>query len=290
MQKLKNTQLIVTAEGAIYHLNLKPENLADTVIIVGDPGRVPTISKYFDEIEFQGQNREINIHTGRIGKKRLTVLSSGMGPDNIDIVINELDALANIDLDRKTIKPEHKALNLIRLGTSGAVQKDIEVDSFVMSRYGLGLDGVMNFYKVPDGIIEKEMCASVKEQIAWPEQIAQPYIVKCTEGLAKKIGFDMHQGITVTAPGFYGPQGRTLRMELNFPDFIQKLETFRFKDERILNFEMETSALYGLGRSLGHNVLTICAIIANRITEEYSSNHHKPVETLIKLLLERISI
>jgi len=237
MQKLKNTQLIVTAEGAIYHLNLKPENLADTVIIVGDPGRVPTISKYFDEIEFQGQNREINTHTGRIGKKRLTVLSSGMGPDNIDIVINELDALANIDLGNKTIKSEHKALNLIRLGTSGAVQKDIEVDSFVMSKYGLGLDGVLNFYKVPDGIIEKEMCVSVEEQIEWPEQIAQPYIVKCTDGLAKKIGFDMHQGITVTAPGFYGPQGRTLRMGLNFPDFIQKLETFRYKDERILNFQ-----------------------------------------------------
>ncbi|MBU1011621.1 MAG: nucleoside phosphorylase [Bacteroidetes bacterium] len=289
MQKLKNTQLIVTAEGAIYHLNLKPENLADTVIIVGDPGRVPTISKYFDEIEFQGQNREINTHTGRIGKKKITVLSSGMGPDNIDIVINELDALANIDLGNKTINPEHKALNLIRLGTSGAVQKDIEVDSFVMSKYGLGLDGVLNFYKVPDGIIEKEMCVFVEEQIEWPEQIAQSYIVKCTDGLAKKIGFDMHQGITVTAPGFYGPQGRTLRMELNFPDFIQKLETFRYKDERILNFEMETSALYGLGRSLGHNVLTICAVIANRITEEYSSNHHKPVETLIKLLLERIT-
>jgi len=289
MQKLKDTQLIVTAEGAIYHLNLKPENLADTVIIVGDPGRVPTISKYFDEIEFQGQNREINTHTGRIGKKRLTVLSSGMGPDNIDIVINELDALTNIDLLNKTVKPNHKALNLIRLGTSGAVQRDIKVDSFVMSKFGLGLDGVMNFYKVPDGILETEMCKSVKKQIEWPEQLAQPYIVKCSEDLAKKIGFDMHQGITVTAPGFYGPQGRTLRMQLNFPDFIQKLETFRYKDERILNFEMETSALYGLGRSLGHNVLTICAVIANRITEEYSANHHKPVETLIKLLLERIT-
>lgn len=289
MQKLKDTQLIVTAEGAIYHLNLKPENLADTVIIVGDPGRVPTISKYFDEIEYQGQNREIKTHTGRIGKKRLTVLSSGMGPDNIDIVINELDALANIDLLNKTVKPKHKALNLIRLGTSGAVQKDVAVDSFVMSKYGLGLDGVMNFYHVPEGINENEMCASVKEQINWPEQLAQPYIVRCTDDLATKIGFDMHQGITVTAPGFYGPQGRTLRMELKFPDFIHKLETFRYKDERILNFEMETSALYGLGRSLGHHTLTICAVIANRITEEYSSNHHKPVEALIKLLLERIT-
>ncbi len=289
MEKLKSTQLIVTEDGRIYHLNLRPENIADTIIVVGDPGRVSTISKHFDDIEFQGQNREINTHTGRIGNKRLTVMSSGMGPDNIDIVVSELDALVNIDLKNKTIKPHHKALNIIRLGTSGAVQKDIEVDSYVMSKYGLGLDGLMNFYQVPEGIIEKEMCKAVIEQTGWPSDFADPYIVKCSENLAKKIGFDMYQGITVTAPGFYGPQGRNLRMGLHYPDFNQKLEKFRFNDERILNFEMETSALYGLGRSLGHNVLTVCAVIANRITETYSANHQKPVERLIKLLLERIT-
>ncbi len=289
MQKLKDSQLIVTKEGAIYHLNIRPEDIADTIIIVGDPDRVPIISKHFDQIDFKGQNREINTHTGRIGNKRLSVLSSGMGPDNIDIVISELDALVNIDLKNKTIKPEHKSLNIIRLGTSGAVQKDIEVDSYVMSKYGLGLDGLMNFYKTPDGILEKEMGKAVAEQTGWPSDFAAPYIVKCSDNLAQKIGFDMHQGITVTAPGFYGPQGRNLRMGLHYPDFNQKLEAFRYRGERILNFEMETSALYGLGRSLGHQVLTVCAVIANRVTETYSADHHTPVNKLIKHLLERIS-
>lgn len=290
MQKLKNTQLIVSKEGAIYHLNLKPENIADTIVIVGDPGRVPMISKYFDQIEFKGQNREINTHTGRIGDKKLTVLSSGMGPDNIDIVLNELDALVNIDLQEKTIKPEHKTLNIIRLGTSGAVQKDIEVDSFVMSKYGFGLDGLMNFYKPPESVFEREMEQAILEQLDWPKQFADPYIVKCSENLASQLGFGMHQGITVTAPGFYGPQGRTLRMKLNFPDFNEKLEFFHYKNERILNFEMETSALYGLGKSLGHNVLTICAIIANRVTEAYSADPPKTINKLINVLLERLTI
>ncbi len=289
MEKLKDSQLIVSARGAIYHLNICPDDIADTIIIVGDPDRVKRISKHFDQIEFKGHNREINTHTGRIGNKRLTVLSSGMGPDNIDIVVSELDALVNIDLKNKTIKPDHKALSFVRLGTSGAVQKDIEVDSYVMSKYGLGLDGLMNFYKAPEGIIEKEMCKAVTEQTGWPADFADPYIVKCSDNLAQKIGYDMHQGITVTAPGFYGPQGRNLRMGLHYPDFNQKLEKFRYQDERILNFEMETSALYGLGRSLGHNVLTVCAVIANRITETYSANHQKPVNKLIQLVLERLT-
>lgn len=289
MKRLKDTELILNKEGAIYHLNLIPENLADTIIIVGDPGRVSTISNHFDHIEFKGQNREIKTHTGRIGQKRLTVLSTGMGPDNIDIVLNELDALVNIDLQNKTIKADHKSLNIVRLGTSGAVQKDIPVDSFVMSKYGLGLDGLMNFYQMPDELLESEMCESLIQQTNWPEKLAAPYIVKCSDELANKIGFDILQGITVTAPGFYGPQGRSLRMKLQFPDFNQKLESFRFQDERILNFEMETSALYGLGRSLGHNVLTVCAIIANRVSGKYSSNHLIPINKLIELLLDRLT-
>ena len=289
MEKLKNSQLIVTKEGAIYHLNLRPENIADNIIIVGDPGRVANISKYFDEVEFRMQNREINTHTGRIGNMRLTVMSTGMGPDNIDIVLNELDALVNIDLENKTIKEEHTSLNIVRLGTSGAVQKEIPVDSFVMSKYGLGLDGLMNFYKPNGSIFEMEMMQALVEQIQWPEDWAKPYIVKGSESLAEKIGFDMLQGITATAPGFYGPQGRNLRMKLNYPEFNQKLENFRFGEEKIINFEMETSALYGLGKSLGHNVLTICAIIANRVTEDYSADHHKPVGKLIELLLDRFT-
>lgn len=289
MENLKNSQLIVSKDGAIYHLNVKPENIADTIILVGDPGRVSTISKYFDTIEFQGQNREINTHTGRIANKHLTVMSTGMGPDNIDIVLNELDALVNIDLQNKTIKEKHSSLNIVRLGTSGAMQKEIPVDSFVMSKYGLGLDGLMNFYRPEIPIFELEMMQALTEQTNWPDALAKPYIVKGSDILAEKIGFDMLQGITATAPGFYGPQGRQLRMKLNFPNFNQKLEDFRFEGEKILNFEMETSALYGLGRSLGHNVLTVCAIIANRVTENYSADHHKPVGKLIELLLDRLT-
>ncbi len=289
MEKLKNSQLIVTAEGAIYHINIRPENLAENIIIVGDPGRVEKISQHFDAIEFQAQNREIKTHTGRIGAKRITVMSTGMGPDNIDIVLNELDALVNIDLQNKTVKKEHKSLNIVRLGTSGAVQKEIPVDSFVASKYGLGLDGLMNFYNPPQGIIEKEMVDVLIEQTRWPKEWARPYIVKGTESLMTKIGFDMLQGITATAPGFYGPQGRILRMKLAQPDFNQRIEAYRFGEEKIFNYEMETSALYGLGRSLGHNVLTVCLVIANRITEDYSSNHHCKIEELIKVVLERLA-
>ncbi len=289
MERLKDSQLIVTNEGAIYHLNIQPENIADTIILVGDPGRVAVISQKFDAIDFRMQNREIFTHTGRIGDKRLTVMSTGMGPDNIDIVLNELDALVNIDLKNKTIKEKHTSLTIVRLGTSGAVQKEIPVDSFVMSKYGLGLDGLMNFYKPDSNIFELEMMHSLIEQTQWPEALSKPYIVKGSENLAEKIGFDMLQGITATAPGFYGPQGRQLRMKLHYPDFNKKLEAFRYGDEKIINFEMETSALYGLGRSLGHNVLTICAIIANRVTEKYSTNHNIPVGKLIDTLLDRIT-
>lgn len=289
MEKLKDSQLIVNAEGAIYHLNLRPEQIADTIIIVGDPGRVSKISKYFDEIEYQGQNREIMTHTGRIGKMHLTVMSTGMGPDNIDIVLNELDALVNIDLKEKVKKSEHKSLNIVRLGTSGAIQADIPIDSFVMSKYGLGIDGLMNFYETANGILESEMNEALIAHTNWPNDLARPYIVKSSENLAEKIGFDMLQGITATAPGFYGPQGRKLRMGLKYPDLIQRLESFTYNNERILNFEMETSALYGLGRSLGHNVLTVCAVIANRITESYTKDHNPPIEKLIQTLLERLS-
>lgn len=289
MEKLKDSQLIVNADGAIYHLNLRPEQIADTIIIVGDPGRVKSISRHFDEIEYQGQNREIMTHTGRIGKKRISALSTGMGPDNIDIVLNELDALVNIDLKERVPKSEHKSLNIVRLGTSGAVQADIEVDSYVMSKYGLGIDGVMNFYEAAEGVLEIEMNEALIKHTNWPNELAKPYIVKSSEDLAKKVGFDMLQGITATAPGFYGPQGRKLRMGLKYPDLIQRLESFTYQDERILNFEMETSALYGLGRSLGHNVLTICAVIANRITETYTKDHRPPIERLIKILLERLT-
>ncbi len=288
MEKLPNSQLIVNDKGAIYHLNLRPQDIADTVIIVGDPGRVSMISAYFDRIDFQGQNREIVTHTGWIGNKHLSVMSTGMGPDNIDIVLNELDALVNIDLRNKLKKETHQVLNIIRLGTSGAIQQEIPVDSYVMSKYGLGMDGLLNFYQPENSVFETKMEEELIKQTDWPVEWARPYIVKSSEHLAEKVGFDMLQGITITAPGFYGPQGRQLRMKLNHPEFYRKIEDVNLDGEKILNFEMETSALYGLGKSLGHNVLTICAIIANRRVEEYSTDHHTPMKKLIEILLDRL--
>ncbi len=289
MEKLKESQLIINPDGTIYHLNLKPEDIARTIIVVGDPQRVQKISRYFDKIEFKNQNREIITHTGYLNKKRLTVISSGMGPDNIDIVLNELDALVNIDLKKRIKKSVHTSLNIIRLGTSGAIQPDIPIDSFGLSTYGLGLDGLLNFYRIKKDILENDMMNAFIKHAHWSDELPKPYVVKCSENLAEKIGKGMIKGITVTAPGFYGPQGRVLRLELQYPDLNKKIESFSFNNERIINFEMETSALYGLGKLLGHNIITVCAIIANRVNEKYSKNYKKPVKKLIELLLERLT-
>lgn len=216
-------------------------------------------------------------------------MSTGMGPDNIDIVLNELDALANIDLDKRTAKTDHRKLNIIRLGTSGAMQGDIPVDSFVASAYGLGIDGVLNFYKKTSEIIENEMNNEFISQTNWPGFLAKPYMVKASDELMKKLAFDMIQGITATAPGFFGPQGRELRGELAIPDLNERLTRFAFKNNRITNFEMETSALYGLGKILGHETLTICVIIANRIAKQFSKDYKPLMEKLITTVLERLT-
>ncbi len=289
MEKLKESQLIINPDGTIYHLKLRPENIAETIIVVGDPQRVQKVSKHFDKIEFKNQNREIITHTGYLNKKRLTVISSGMGPDNIDIVLNELDALVNIDLKKRIKKSTHTSLNIIRLGTSGAIQSDIPIDSFGLSTYGLGLDGLLNFYLINKDILENDMMNAFIKHTHWSDKLPKPYVVKCSESLAEKIGKGMIKGITATAPGFYGPQGRVLRLKLQYPDLNKKIETFSFNNERIINFEMETSALYGLGKLLGHNIITVCAIIANRVNEKYSKNHKKPIKKLTELLLERLT-
>jgi len=289
MKRIEESQLIVNSEGKIYHLDLRPENIADTIILVGDPQRVPKISKYFDKIEFKNINREIATHTGYINGKHLSVISTGMGTDNIDIVLNELDALANIDLNKRVVKEKHTSMNLIRLGTSGAVQKDIEIDSFAVSKYGLGLDGLLRYYDASTSVCEEEMLSEFYKQTDWPKDLSKPYVVKCTENLLDKIGDGMISGITATAPGFYGPQGRALRLKLKYPDLIDRIGTYNFRGERVINFEMETSALYGLGKMLGHNVLTVCAVIANRITEKYSKDYQKTINNLIEIVLERVS-
>jgi uridine phosphorylase len=289
MKRIAESELILNPDGSIYHLKLKPENIADDIIVVGDPGRVPVVSAYFDSVEFKMSNREIVTHTGYIGKKRLTVMSTGMGTDNLDIVINELDAVVNIDLETRIPKDEHKALNIIRLGTSGAMQEDIPVGSYVMSTHGIGLDGLMWFYGAGKNIIDKDLTENFLKQTAWPDDLPKAYITPGSSALLKKMEKGYMRGITATAPGFFGPQGRVLRLDLAYPDLNDRISNFRYKDYRITNFEMETSALYGLSNALGHNAMTVCAIIANRLRKEYADDYKPSVTALIEDLLEKLS-
>lgn len=288
MSQIGESELILNPDGSIYHLKLKPAELAENIIIVGDPGRVPVISKHFDRIEITRQNREMVTHTGYIGNKRLTVLSTGMGTDNIDIVLNELDALANIDLEKRETRPVHKSLNIVRLGTSGALQAGIPVDSIVASTHGIGLDGMLYYYKDLAGIMDREITAAFIEQTDWPDIFPRPYAVACSPELLESVGAGFSQGMTATAPGFYGPQGRILRLATTHPDLNKAIGDFVFNGKRVLNFEMETSALYGLGRMLGHNTLTVCAIVANRVDKTYSKDYHPAIESLIKHVLDKL--
>ena len=286
MHIIPETELILNPENKIYHLNLSKDEIANDIILVGDPDRVSVISNKFESIEHKIQNREFVTHTGILNGKRISVIATGIGPDNIDIIVNELDALVNIDFKTRTINKKKKTLNLIRLGTSGALQKDIEVDSFLVSSFGLGLDNIAHFYESEE-IIEQDMSSKYKQHANWPENLSNPYIVKASDNLLSLFP-DVKKGITATAPGFYGPQGRTLRLNPYITNLHEKMESFNYKENRITNFEMETSALYYLGKSLGHNTLTICAIIANRLTKEYSKDYKKTVEKMIDLVLKRI--
>ena len=290
-QPIPESQLILNSEGAIYHLNLHPDQLADDIILVGDPARVGEIATFFDKIEVRRQNREMVTCTGYFNGKRITALSTGMGTDNLDIVMNELDALANIDLKTRMPKEEHHTLNLIRLGTCGALQPDIEVeDSYVASRYALGLDGLLYFYEKNKEVNEIAMRDAFIEQMDYPKDLPLPYVVEGSKSLFDRLAKGYYQGITATAPGFYGPQGRTLRMQLSYPENNRKIESFEYQGWRVCNFEMESSALYGLGKIMGHNCLTICVAIANRVTEKFASDYHPYVRKLVLNTLERLSI
>tara|TARA_B100000809_G_scaffold265586_1_gene324882 strand:- start:3933 stop:4805 length:873 start_codon:yes stop_codon:yes gene_type:complete len=289
MSKLASSELILNNNNSVYHLNLHPHQIAKDIIIVGDPGRVSIISSYFDSIEHKVSNREIVTHTGTLKGMALTVMSSGMGPDNIDIVLNELDALVNIDLENRTIKKEHTALNIIRLGTSGSLQEAIPVDSFVISEYAVGLDGLMNFYNYKQTSIETELLEQFYIQTDYNKTFAQPYFIKSSSKLFEKLKDGCIPGITATAGGFYGPQGRTLRIPLKETQLNEKLRDFNLNGKIITNFEMETSALYGLSRALGHNACTVCAIIANRFSGEFSKDHKKPIINLIEKTLDKLT-
>lgn len=289
MQRIAESELILNSRGAIYHLDLLPEELADTIITVGDPFRVKEVSKHFDSIETESHHREFITHTGLLGKKRISVISTGIGTDNIDIVLNEIDALANIDFASRTVRSDLKSLHIIRVGTAGSLQGEIPVDSFVASTHGLGLDNLLNFYRLEHNDEEKQLLQSFITQTQLHAQVCQPYISGAASSLLKHFVNGFHQGITVTCPGFYGPQGRVLRLGIKSPELINNLTSFSFGQHRIANFEMETSGLYGMSKLLGHHCLSLSAIVANRIHKQFSKDGQALVEQLIKQTLEIIS-
>ena len=281
-QPIGASELIITPKGTIYHLDLHPDQLADTIITVGDPDRVGTVSQYFDHIEHRAQHREFVSHTGRIGNKKISVVSTGIGPDNIDIVLNELDALVNIDFETRTIREEKKSLSIIRLGTSGSLQRDIPVDSFVVSSFAIGLDNLMHYYQHDANPEESFMLGEFEQHIGLNGRKLAPYLAEGSIRLRNHFTENYHSGITVTCPGFYGPQGRVLRAPVAMPALIDALTTFSSRDHRITNFEMETSAIYGLGRLLGHHCLSISAIVANRIQKTFSADGGLAVDRMIR--------
>jgi uridine phosphorylase len=285
MRPIAPSELIVNDRGAVYHLNLRPEELAPLVICVGDPGRVKMVSGHFDEVEHRHQHREFITHTGRIGKKRISVLSTGIGPDNIDIVLNELDALVNINLNTREIRAEHSSLQIVRLGTSGSLQRDIPVDSLVAGTHGLGMDNLMHFYRYENNVEESQLLQAFNTHSQLHQRITPPYLFSGSASLLRHFGTEFHKGITVTCPGFYGPQGRVLRLGLRYPELNSLLTGFSFGPHRISNFEMETSAIYGLGRLLGHQCLSLNAIVANRVAGEFSKDHQATVSRLIRTSL-----
>ena len=287
--EIKQSELILNPDGSVYHLNLKPENIAHDIIFVGDQDRVEKITAHFDSIEFTTQKREFKTQTGIYKGKRLTVQSTGIGPVNIDIVINELDALVNIDLITREPKNKLTSLNIIRIGTSGSLQEDIPVDSFVLSQYGLGLDNMLRSYLI-DEVSDYAMEEAFLHHTKWDIRKGKPYAVRCSEKLEKLIETDyIHKGITATAGGFYGPQGRVLRLAIQDPELNSKMDIFNFNGNRITNLEMETAAIYGLGKLLGHQCISISNIINNRQTKTFSKDPAAAVSRMIEQSLEVIA-
>jgi len=285
--KIPSSELPLQPNGAIYHIGIHPENLSDKIILVGDPGRVETISAKFDSIEFTHSHRELTTHTGWYQNKKISVISTGMGTDNIDIVLTELDALANVDLQKMEAKQEHKSLTMVRIGTCGAIQEDIAVGSFIASKFGFGLDGLIQFYEHNPQMYE-DFVAQFVRITGWGERLPYPYCYPADPKLLDTIAFDMVQGITASAPGFFGPQGRVVRAPLTFPHLNEKIEAFNYQNNRITNLEMECSAIYGLGALLGHKTLTVCLAIANRVTHQFLKEYNQPMDNLITTVLNRI--
>ena len=291
MSTIKSSELITNDDGSIFHLHLLPEDLADTVILVGDPGRVETISAYFDTIELKKSNREFYTVTGRYNNRRLSVISTGIGPDNIDIVINELDALVNIDLKTKEIKPDKHSLNIVRIGTSGSVQADIPVDSFVISEKSIGCDGVIRFYGDNQSVCERDFEEAFIRHCQWAADAARPYVVNASASLVERLhtAGQTIKGVTLTAVGFYGPQGRIFRLPLAMPGINDRITAFRYQNYKVTNYEMESAAITGLCNLLGHHAATICLIIANRMTGDASADYHGYMKKLIEYTLTQLT-
>lgn len=288
---IKHSELILNPDGTIFHLHLKPENISDRIILVGDPARVDTIAAHFQEIVFSTQNREFKTVTGEYNDITLSVISTGIGTDNIDIVINELDALANIDLESRTIKKDKKSLDIIRIGTSGGLQEDLPVNSFVVSQKSIGFDGLLNFYAGRGKVSDLEFEEAFRQYTEWDASLPSPYVVDASENLLSKFNSpEFSRGVTISAPGFYGPQGRELRLPLAHPHLNEKIESFQHAGMRITNFEMESSAIYGLSKLLGHNALTVCLIIANRVTRTANENYRPQMQHLISKVLEKLTL
>ena len=287
--RIPESELIINADGSAFHLHLRPEELADTVILVGDPARVDMIAEYLTDIEFRHASREFVSVTGRYNGRRLTAVSHGIGPDNIDIVMTELDALANIDFTTREVKPVHRTLKILRIGTSGALHADIPLGSYILSHISVGFDGVMNWYGNREKITDAQVEADFKRHMNWDPNLPSPYFVKASDEIIRRFEDCTIKGVTISAPGFYGPQGRVVRVPLAMPDMLEKIESFRFGDYRITNFEMEGAPLAGLARHLGHEACTVCCAIANRYLQSSNPDYKPQVRSLIELALERMT-
>lgn len=289
IMRIAESELIINDDGSVFHIHLRPDELAGNVILVGDPGRVYMVAGYLEEKEFRHSSREFVSVTGKYKGVRVTVLSTGIGTDNIDIVMNELDALANIDFSTREVKPEKKSLNILRIGTSGAIQPDIPIGSYVFSHISVGCDGLLNWYAGRDSIAVPDIEEAFKKHVGWNRHLPDPYFVHAGKDMCRRFEDCTVKGMTISASGFYGPQGRVLRMPLAMPDMVERFESFRFGDWRITNFEMEGSAIAGIAAHLGHNAGTVCAIIANRYSKDSDPDYKPIVRSLVELSLDRLT-
>jgi len=288
MRIIPNSEFIVNPDGSVFHLHIRPEQLSDKIVMMGDPDRVTLTASFFDSIECDVRSREFHTVTGMYKGKRLTALSHGIGTDNIDIVVTELDALANIDFHTRTVKPEFRQLTMIRVGTSGGMQPHCPIGSYVVSEKSIGFDGLLHYYAHSQNVREEDFEEAFQKQVNWSPYHCSPYVVSADEELVERIGHDMIRGVTISAIGFYGPQGRHVRLPLADPELNAKIESFRYSHYSITNYEMESSAIAGLGKMMGHKCMTVCAIIANRVALESNADYKGSIEDLIKVVLERI--